>query len=514
MTGKPTKARVVTTASVSASVGGWNTRDALANMKPEFAVTLSNFFPTGSQVQVRQGSLNWATGLPGQVESLMNYASGTASKLFAASLSSFYDVSAGGAVGAAVQTGLSNARWQHVNFTTPGGSFLYAANGVDKPRLYDGTTWTAIDGASTPAITGVTTTTLTNPHVAKSRIWFIQTGTTKAWYLPISSIGGAANSFDLGSIFKRGGSLISMASWAVSGGFGLQDMTVFITSEGEMAVYQGSDPAFQSTWSLVGVYFFGSPMGPKCFAKYGADLLVVTKNGLDSFNKGRFFADVSNDSTLTSKIAPTIANYTTTYAANYGWQIQISPLLNLLLLNVPAGAGQQIQLVMNTITGAWCQFTGWTANCWELFNDVAYFGSNGTVVKAWTGYNDNGANIVAEVIPAYSYFGSKTQIKMFTMARPILNISGPVGVTMGLNVDFDNKPAVGVPTFAPSTSGIWGTSTWNNAKWGSGSGSITKGWQFVSGLGYAGSLHMQISTNTAPASWISTDYVYQPGGVL
>jgi hypothetical protein len=50
---------------------------------------------------------------------------------------------------------------------------LYAANGVDKPHLYNGSTWTAIDGASTPAITGVTTTTFL-PTLFKNRMWFIQ----------------------------------------------------------------------------------------------------------------------------------------------------------------------------------------------------------------------------------------------------------------------------------------------------------------------------------------------------
>ncbi len=44
----------------------------------------------------------------------------------------------------------------------------------DAPLLYNGTTWTSITGSSTPAITGVTTTTLDDVTLFKNRVWFIQ----------------------------------------------------------------------------------------------------------------------------------------------------------------------------------------------------------------------------------------------------------------------------------------------------------------------------------------------------
>jgi hypothetical protein len=40
---------------------------------------------------------------------------------------------------------------------------------------------------------------------------------------------------------------------------------------------------------------------------------------------------------------------------------------------------------MNTINGSWWKFTGWSANCFELFGDELYYGGNGTVYKAWQG---------------------------------------------------------------------------------------------------------------------------------
>ena len=87
--------------SLPAPVGGWNARDSLANMAPTDAVTLENYFPSVSNVNLRGGYERYATGLPDDVETLMTYSGATTDKLFAISDGEVYDVTAGGAVGAA-----------------------------------------------------------------------------------------------------------------------------------------------------------------------------------------------------------------------------------------------------------------------------------------------------------------------------------------------------------------------------------------------------------------------------
>jgi hypothetical protein len=172
MFGRPKKLRrqVSITETVTAPIKGWNARDPLASMKPDEAVYLDNWFPTTGSVDLRKGSENFSTGMTGLVESLMSYNSPSVSQLFGAVDEYIYDVSASGAVGAAEVSGLTSAQWQHINFTTAAGSFLYIVNGADTPYLYDGATWTSITGASVPAITGVTTTGLINIWQHKGRI--------------------------------------------------------------------------------------------------------------------------------------------------------------------------------------------------------------------------------------------------------------------------------------------------------------------------------------------------------
>ena len=400
---RPQKQQITRTASVPAPVGGWNARDSLAAMDRADAVVLQNFFALPYSVRLRKGYTSWATGLGVQVETLMQYRPPTGGgSMFAAAGANIYDVTSGGAVGAAVVSGLTNARWQYIDFAVGGTSYLYAVNGADNPRLYNGVAWTV------PAVTGVTTTNLVNINVHKSRIWFIESGTLKAWYLPTNSVGGAVSALDLSGLCVRGGYLMTMATWTLDAGRGMDDHAVFITSEGEIVVYAGVDPASAATWQLVGVYAMGTPLGRRCAVKYAGDVLVITKDGLFPLSKALMSSRVNTKTALTDKIQSAVSEATTLYGTSFGWQTMIYPPENMLFLNVPVAVGSQQQYVMNTISGAWSNFTNMPANCWELWNDILYFGGNGVVYKAWNGTNDNGANIVGEALPAFNYFGSAT----------------------------------------------------------------------------------------------------------
>lgn len=494
--------------SIPAPVGGWNARDGLAAMDEKDAVYLVNWFPLPSSVMVRRGYIKFSTGYPGPVMSVMAYNGASGQKLFAASGSGIYQADLGGAVGAAAYSGLTSVQMQHVNMSTPAGTFLMCVNGVDAGVIYNGSTW------STMSVTGFNTANASNIWVAKQRVWFIEKASLRAWYLPVASIAGAASSIDLSQFCKRGGYLVAMTSWTVSGGFGMSDNVVFVTSEGELLVYQGTDPSTASAWSLVGIYQMGSPMGLKCMAKAGKDVLLISKDGLVSMTQGTFFADTSaNKSSITNKIQYAISQVTTTYSANYGWQVQPFPLENMLLLNVPVGAGQQQQYVMNTITGAWCSFTGWHANAWELYKDQIYFGGENYVGLAWYGNDDAGSAIPFDGKQAFNYFGRQGVLKRFTMMRPIISATGTPAIYANVNVDFDDSQFQTTLTYSGTASATWDFAKWDVAAW-PGSYSISKQWQGVNGVGYCAAPRLIGQSKYIDIQWMSTDLVMQGGAVL
>lgn len=501
-------------ASLPAPVGGWNARDSLANMAPTDAVQLENYFPGVSNVNLRGGYAKHATGLPDDVETLMTYSSPTTDELWAVSNGAFYNVTSAGAVGAAAVSGLSNSRWEYTNVTTSGGNFLYAANGVNTPYLYNGTTWTSITGVSTPAITGVTTTNLKAPTLFKNRMWFVEKNTLKAWYLPTSSVGGAAQALDLSSIARLGGKLVSMASWTIDAGYGVDDNLVFVTDKGEVIVYRGTDPSNASTWALIGVWIVGAPIGDRCLMKYGGDLLVLTLDGLVPLASALQSSRLDPNIALSDKIQGAFAAAAATYGNNFGWCLLYNPKNNALIVNVPVSDSAQEQFVMNNITKAWCKFTGWQAFHFALLDDEPYWGGAGFVAKAWTtgttGYVDDTSNIQGRVLQAFNYFETRGVKKIFTRARPSIFTNGSPAIKVGISVDFAIADSTAPLSFTPSTVGIWDTGVWDTAIWGSDL-EITNNWQGVTGVGYCGAIQLTSTSNKFSIQWASTDVVFQLG---
>jgi hypothetical protein len=601
---KPSRQMAMQSHSVPAPVGGVNARDALAAMPETDCIVGDNWFGTPSYVAVRNGNQVWATGLPGPVETVMAYNGLTTNKKYAASVAGFYDITTQGAVGAAVVSGLSNARWQHAMFNAGGGNVLLAVNGADAPRRFDSLAQGAIEtantlvggtGYATPgtytavpltggtgtlakatiivaggAVTSVTITTAGSGYVPgdtlsasntnlggsgsgfsvkvetvggwsvttisgtntvtgatlapsalitvtvfKQRVWYIENNSMNVWYASILGYQGALTLLPLGTLFKKGGFLMQMATWTIDNVSGIDDYAAFITSEGEVAIYQGYDPAQLSTWSLVGIFNIGRPIGRRCYTKYGSDIAIITADGLTPLSKAMLTDRTQEDAQLTYKIINAINQDVQSYNANFGWQVIEYPLGNKLIVNVPEVTGSTMhQWVMNDVSKSWWRFKAWNANCWELQQDALYFGENTRVFLADTGTSDAGTPITSDCKPAFSYFGTKGQEKQFLMARPVFQASARLQPIVTLNVDFNDASNLSPPFIAGGVA-PWDTSPWDITPWGGTTASLSvKAWQGIVGLGYAASGRISMQTSGLVAQWYSTDYLFMPGGPL
>ena len=582
--------RRAVTASVPAPIGGWNARDSVAEMNPLDAVVLNNFYPTPSQIQLRKGYTEYATGITGQVDTLMQYSGGSTSKLFAAAGSVIYDVSSAGAA-VSVVTGQGSDRLQYVNASTSGGNFLVAVNGADAPLIYDGTNWikyatintaqtisnltssgttctlvtsvahglvtgnqvtiagaspaayngtfkiTVVNGttftytalsapASSPAsplgtytvakfLTNTTIANLIHINLHKERLYFVETGTLKFYYLAPNAISGALSSFDLGAVARNGGYIMAMGTWTLDAGYGVDDYAVFITNNGEVIVYKGSDPSDPDNWSLIGVWQLGQVFARRCFFKFAGDLLLITQDGIVPLASALQSSRLDPRINITDKIYYAVSEAADLYNTEFGWQIHYYAKQNMLIFNIPVIGGQQ-QFVMHNITKAWASFSGINATCFEVYDEDMYFGGNGFVGRFWDGLSDNDQNIRASCQQAYSYFDARGQLKRFTMVRPILfTDNGLPTVLCGINTDFETQNNIGQVSFNPAlvSVGIWDTSLWDDAEWGGGN-TISKNWQGVTGIGYAAGIILNIASQDIDVRWASTDYVMERGAIL
>lgn len=488
---------------------GWNARGNLSNMDPREAIQMDNVFPGVQQVGVRKGCSSHATAAPANIKALLPYSGATTNKLFACAATGIYDVTAGGAFGAPVAA-CTNGEWESLNIATAGGNYLFAVNGVDSAKTFDGAAW------AVPVITVATSSTWSYVTLHKKRIWAVQKNTMNLWYLPVDSIAGAATLFPVGSLFKKGGYVVAIGAWSLDGGNGIDDLFVIVTSNGEIAVYQGTDPASSTTWALVGVYDVARPVGKKPLHDFGGDLLYLSQVGLIPLSVLMQSTVIDRSKQISYNIDGAFLDATEAYGSIFGWQMVTHKAANLLIVNVPYSADTaSYQFVMNTISKSWCRFTNWNATCWAEFNGLVYFAGGTEVFQGWTGTTDDGDPIAASVMQAYAYLGSRQQ-KNVTLARPNFGLAGSAQLLMALDSDFKTFNGETVFTYAPAPTGaIWNVDLWDTGIWDSGASTFEPKWTTIPGdLGYMHSFRLQITTSAGNFVWTSTDFATRPAGIL
>ena len=509
-----TGSQTTTVQSIPAPIGGWNTRDPLAAMNPMDAVELNNWFPTTTDVVTRRGHEAHATGITGTTETLAVYngLNGT-NKLFAVSDTDAYNVSSAGA-GSAQSLTITDGKFQTLNMGDGTNQWLMMFNGADAPKYYDGTSWVEVTGATSPALTGVTPTTIIQGCEYGGRLYLIPKDSLSFWYLPANAVGGLALEFDLSGFADMGGYIMWAATWTFDGGDGVDDKIVFMTSQGQAIVYTGTNPSSAVTWARVGTYNLGKPIGRRSFIKYGGDLIAITQNGAYPLSTTIENYDINNKSAVTDKIEPTFTYASRTYGSNFGWEATLFHSESAMIFNIPLSATTSEQYVMNTITKAWCKFDSWNATTFAVFNDELYFGGSTVVQKAWTGTADLGSNIVCYGKSAFNNFGSVSQQKRWTLFRPMLQVNGAIGFKTDMDIDFSDRPITGTATYTTTAASTWDVAKFDEGFW-TATLEIVRAWTSPdSNVGYYASGKVKIDTNSTRVHWVASDYTFEQGGIL
>lgn len=498
-------------ASLAAPIKGWNARDPIGAMDPLDARDLVNWFPLPSELMLRQGYSDHVTEIAGgQVESLMAYnAQNGTEALYAAAGTSIYNATQVTATASVAMSGFQNSRWQHTQFTNSSAvSYLLMVNGQDAYLSFDGSSF------SNPALTGVTASNLVHITQHKSRLWFVKEDSLRAYYLQnVDSIAGTAAFVDLSGFARKGGKLQAIDTWTLDAGEGMDDYWVAVTSEGEVIAYTGTDPTSASTWQMVGRWELGKPLGRRCFRKFAGDLLYLAEDGVWPMSRALLSERAKPRVALTDKIVAEMNTAAVNYRSNFGWQLMFWPRGTMVFVNVPVSNGsQQQQYVMNSISGAWCRFTGVSANCWEIFGGNLYFGGNGSVSRMWDGNDDDGNDIDGDAKQAFHNF-KRANSKQFTMMRPFFQSNGSIAFSVGLQIDFDDADPTSTLTFSPTTYAVWDTDLWDAGIWGGGL-SVLRAWQTVTGIGEYAATRVKVSASGLDVRWTATEFLYKQASGL
>jgi hypothetical protein len=451
---------------------------------------------------------------------MWTYVSGNVEKLFAADAANVFNITAPADATVAPTadiTSLNGGYWTFVQFETSGGDFLVGVNGQDTPRQYDGTTWSS----STINGSGLTASNLSQVCAFKSRLFFVEDGTMKFWYLPVDSITGTATAFTLAGVFNKGGSLLFCATWSLDAGDGVDDLFVVVSTLGEVAVYQGTDPS--SNFQIVGVYEISTPLGKDAHVRAGGDLMVATVEGIVPISVAiTKDAAALSLSAVTREIEPTWVDEVRD-RGTLPWTLLKYPQRNMLVVGMPSpGAGvEKRSFVANLETGAWCRFTGdtWDVRSQAVLEGVHYVGgADGKVYITESGGNDNGSSYTSVCVWHFQHIGSQGPTKSFNLARAtfratrafVAKVSGSVNYTISL----PSAPS----SVADSTEDAWDEGLWDSAVWdGTGTQLVTSRWTAISRAGYVFAPQIQITTGVTPkpdAEIMSVDLMYETGGVV
>jgi len=376
--------------STDPPIGGWNTRDDVDSIPSEDATLLDNWTCGLGAVHVRKGFVEHSYSYKATdhtaeaVKTLMKYDAGGTTHLFAADAGAVWDATAPGPgefTTPAALTGMTSDVWSWTNFrggAAPVGGYLVAVNGTEF-KTFDGTDWDDL------SLTGPATVKPFGCFAFKNRMYYWEVDSQSIWYTELYAVGGAITEFQIGDIGQFGGSITSIESVTHDGGHGTDDYLLVIMSGGETIAYQGSYPADEADWALVGIYNPGLPMGPRSFAKFGGDLYMMTD--LDILPMSKLLSGVEATADLT-KISGAMQAAAPRRGA-FGFDVQLFPPNKLMIFNVPTGNNFD-QFVMNTVTGAWSRWKDIKAYCWIEYQGDLYFGTdNGVVYKAENGNYDS-----------------------------------------------------------------------------------------------------------------------------
>lgn len=389
-------------------------------------------------------------------------------------------------------------------------------DGAGGSATADGDEGTAVLGA----ISNVTTSQLSQGWVYRNREYFVQRDTQSAWYLGAGAITGDADQLSLAGVFKRGGALLFGATWSLDAGDGVDDKCVFVSTEGEVAIYEGSYPDGDD-WRIVGRYDMPRPLGKNAHEQTGGDLLILTEMGAVPLSAVQTKDPSALEAAAVSaNIGP---DWRAEFLARQGlpWEIVKWPSHNMMLVTLPVADDGDTDrcFVVNSLTGAWAEYS-WQTRCAVLHDGWLYFGDNdGAIHQAEVGGDHSGANVYHEYVGHAEHLGAMGAYKSVLQCRASF-LSG-VPFEPKLSVSADYRVSLGSAPDAADTgdAGEWDVGLWDVAKWDQGTtpGQTTTRWVSVGLSGNVLMPQIQVtsgSTQTPDAELVQFDLMAETGGVV
>ena len=439
--------------NIPSSQGGLNLKDSLDAMDIRYAIQMDNIIPDTNRDTLRSGCKQIST-MP--ATRLMTYNKKGMETLLCAADGAIYKMNADNSR-SVLKSGFAGDKWQYCSFTDGSGNVnTILTNGTtdNVQRVYDNSGTLTITNAYNSA------TSLICPCSYKNRMYFAVADSTVIKYTETQAINGNLKTADLGTVFKLGGSIVSLANWTQNAGTGMSNLLCVLSSEGEVAVYNGSSPE-STDWTLSGVFRISKPIGIDCTCQLGGDIVVITQDGYFPLSEV-LSQDRANRVELSDKINPIVEgkNFYQT------WGVYWYPKKGWLLINAPStdtGYSHE-QHVFNINTGSWCRFVGWDAFNFATVNDNLYFCNGTGIFQADKGTTDNGKKITYYLQKAYTQL-DMPEIKQVLLVKERNKTLGQEIIGSRIGVDFKLEDPSSRLVQLEGTNTYWDKAIWDESFW-------------------------------------------------
>lgn len=493
-----------------APLKGLSRRSELLAGDPLLASILTNWIVEEDRITVRPGYIKigqTAAALP--VSTMISFSGNGLERLIAASGTTLC-----GTDGSILSSGWGGDDWAWSSYSNLSSvDYTIMVNGYDGVVSWDGTTFVKETVTAPPGETWVNPNSFDKVLSHMNLLWFADSDNLALYYLPLQQKSGALTLFPLNAMFKRGGHITSINTWTVDGGLGLDDALCIFTSNGEVAIYSGTDPA--TDFQKIGTFRFDAPMSKNCAINFGGDLYVQIATGfVPMTTMVRAEAEQLGKSDI--GVMKEFGDISRVHGDEYGWQVIVNQHTNHAICNLPLGNGKYEQMVRRMPGQVWSKWVNIPARCWAWLHNNTYFGDDhGGIYLGGDEYlNDNGAAIDADVRFAWSNFKSMSK-KQFKMLRLYTITDGLPRPFMAVEVDYDNTAPINQPdlTVGPGGGADWTTSPWDTSDWAL-AVQPKQNWQSVTGLGRIGAARVRVSITGCSFSLTGVDVIYELGGLL
>ena len=518
-----------------------------AYMQPGGAIVADNWLPTMKGIKLRGGCIRFcdlhALDVPvppvpdpsrKPVVSAFTYITATQQRMFAAQQTKLFECTTSTPV--LVASGRTSGNYGTAQITNAAGvNFLIAVNDAgDLPLRFNGTSWATLANSSGTASDGVTNiygATVSYVCKYRNRLYFVGSKSMSMWFLPVGAVGGALTEIPMSASTTKGGYILFAASWSIDAGDGIDDKLAIVTSEGEILIFSGGDPATDFTQE--GRYAISPPLGINAWSNVGGDLLILTVDGIVPISQAITKSAGQLELALVTRAIKPMWRSEVALKRAYPWTMAKWDDYGANFVTFPGGpAGNRYCLAMNNTTGAFARCVGWDAMCFIRKGADMFFGTqDGIVMQADRTGKDDGLPYVATLVFGWDTFGQPSNEFIWHQARAVFSSGNAEPFQPMLSACTDYVITIPPPPPAgpdPGGGGGWDAGLWDTTPPSVSGAAVWDAsipvlqpvrntlWQSIGVFGFAHAAIVQVTvaqTVKPDVELIAITATYEPAGV-